>query len=436
MSTVDSRQYIVAGLLLSLFTICFLLPNSVFAATSDSLSAKIESVRRERDTLVEEQKRLQAELDKLNRESQSLGTAVRSLDTTRKKLAADINVTKSKIKTTDLNIHMLEQNVETAERQMSAHQRAIGEAIQVLSRYDSRPLVLDLLASANFSDAWKDRSELEGFSVSLDDEVANLRQSKAALSTEMVKKERVKEEFLSLAKQLSGQQEVVVSNQKAKEKLLAETKNKEALYQQMLAQNLAREKQFEEDLYKLESALNIELDPTLVPHSRPGVLAWPLDTIFITQRYGRTVGAKRLYASGSHNGVDFRASQGTPVRAMLGGVIQGTGNTDEQKGCGSYGRWILIKHDNGLSSVYAHLSASVIAPGQAVKTGEVIGYSGGMPEVSGSGYSTGPHLHVGLFASQGVQVRQFVESRGCKLMTVPIADIHAYLDPLAYLPSL
>jgi len=104
--------------------------------------------------------------------------------------------------------------------------------------------------------------------------------------------------------------------------------------------------------------------------------------------------------------------------------------------CGSYGRWVLIKHNNGLTSVYAHLSASIVEVGQSLKTGDIIGYSGGTPGVNGSGYSTGPHLHLGLFASQGVEIRQFTTSKHCKHTFVPIADLRAYLDPLAYLPSL
>jgi murein DD-endopeptidase MepM/ murein hydrolase activator NlpD len=203
----------------------------------------------------------------------------------------------------------------------------------------------------------------------------------------------------------------------------------------MLNENIARQKQFEADLFRLESELKIALDPSLIPPSRPGILAWPLDNVFITQRFGRTSASGRLYASGTHNGIDFRAAQGTPVKAMLSGIVEGQGNTDEQNGCGSYGRWILIKHSNGLSSVYAHLSSSIAKNGQEVKTGDIIGFSGGQPGVFGSGYSTGPHLHVGLFASQGVSIRQFTTSRGCTQMFVPIADVKAYLDPAVYLPA-
>jgi len=425
----------LARLLIS--TIVFLLLTStVGAANNAALSDQIESIRRERETLVAEQQRLQAELELVNRQSQNLGTAVKSLDTTRKKLAADIKVTQSKISSTDLSIKVLENNMEDKERQIDTHEKAIGVALQTISQYDIRPLWLDMLAASSFSDVWRDRTQLEGLSVDLNEEVHSLRETKQVLDLEKKKKEEAKKQIVSLHTELSGQKTVVEESQKAKERLLAETKSKEAAYQAMLAENLRKQIEFEEDLYKLESELRISLDPTLIPPKRPGVLAWPLDKIFITQHFGHTSASGRLYSSGTHNGVDFRATQGTPAKAMLGGVVEGTGNTDEQRGCKSYGGWILIRHGNGLTSVYAHLSARVVGKGQSVETGQVIGYSGGMPGVFGSGYSTGPHLHVGLFASQGVSVRQFTQSRGCQQSFVPIADVRAYLDPLAYLPSL
>ncbi len=423
--------------ILSFFVLFGLHPERFSAATSkEVLSAQINSVKKEREILVEEQRRLQAELEKVSSETASLGTAVKSLDTTRKKLAADIKVTQSKISSTDLNIKLLESNVSTAERKIATHQEALSTALKALYEYDKKPLWMDLLGSTNFSEVWRDKSQLAGLNVSLEDEIDGLRETKKELVVEKEKKEQVKQEILSLNKELTGQKFVVEESKKAQEKLLAETKSKEALYQQMLAENLARQKEAEDDLFNLESQVNIILDPTLIPKGRPGIFSWPLEQVFITQRFGKTVGASRLYSSGSHNGMDFRASQGTPVKAMLSGVVEGTGNTDEQRGCYSYGRWVLLRHENGLSTIYAHLSASLVSPGQNVKTGDMIGYSGGTPRVFGSGYSTGPHLHVGVFASQGVKIEQFTTSKGCKQVFVPIVDVKAYLDPLAYLPSL
>lgn len=269
----------------------------------------------------------------------------------------------------------------------------------------------------------------------LEEEINILRETREALQKEKEAKEKSKQELEGLQGQLSGQKQVVEQNKKAQETLLAQTKNREAEYQKMINENLERQRQFEQDLYRLEEELSIVLNKSLFPKARSGILSWPLDRVHITQRFGRTNSG--LYSDNWHNGVDFRAAMGTPVKAMLSGTIEGQGNTDEQRGCYSYGRWILIKHDNGLSSVYSHLSASLVKTGQRVETGQIIAYSGGTPGTNGAGYSTGPHLHVGLFASQGVEIRLFTQSRGCKQVHVPIASGRdAYLDPLLYLPRL
>src|SRR3989338_4895628 len=321
------------------------------------------------------------------------------------------------------------------EGQISIHRKAIPFTLSTLSEYDSRALILSLLSSTGLSDLWRDRSQIEGLDSRLKEEIGVLRETRKILSQEKEQKEKAKKEQVSLQSQLSGQKSVVEENKKDKEKILAETKNTEALYQKMLAENLARQKEFEEDLFRLESELQFALDPTLIPKLQHGLLAWPLSKIFVTDTFG-------VRPTRYHNGVDFRASQGTPIMAMDAGIVKGEANTDDQKGCYSYGRWIFIQHDNGLSSIYAHLSASVVKTGQNVKRGEIIGYSGGYPRVYGSGNSTGPHLHIGLYASQGVKISPFTSQRykdtgsGCHNIYIPLASTDAYLDPLAYLPSL
>ncbi len=420
---------------ISIFIIFLIMPAVLSAANPSELERQIEQVRQGREVLIEEQKKLEAELEVVNSESQFLGGAVKSLDATKKKLAKDINITRSKITSTNLTIRLLENTMGEKEQQISVHRKAIAYTLSTLSEYDSHPLILSLLSSTGLSDLWRDRSQIEGLNGRLEEEIGVLRETRKILSQEKEQKEKVKKEQVSLQSQLSGQKSVVEENQKVKTKLLAETKNKETEYQKTLAENLARQKEFEEDLFRLESELNIALDPSLIPEPRKGIFSWPLENVYITSPFG-------MRSTGFHGGVDFRASVGTPVRAIAIGVVEGTANSDDQKGCYSFGRWVFIRHPNGLSSIYAHLSASMVRAGQTVKTGEVIGYSGGYPRAYGSGNSRGPHLHLGLFASQGIEIRSFTSQKykdtgsGCHNVLIPISDIKAYLDPLAYLPSL
>jgi murein DD-endopeptidase MepM/ murein hydrolase activator NlpD len=89
----------------------------------------------------------------------------------------------------------------------------------------------------------------------------------------------------------------------------------------------------------------------------------------------------------------------------------------------------MIKHENGLSTIYGHLSVISVSQGQSLSTGDLVGYSGN------TGYTTGPHLHISVYATEGVRIEQYVNSRGCKQAVIPLADTKAYLDPMLYFPQ-
>ena len=85
-----------------------------------------------------------------------------------------------------------------------------------------------------------------------------------------------------------------------------------------------------------------------------------------------------------HEGVDFAAAYGTPVRATADGIVTRIGHDDT-----GYGNLIELRHVNGIRTRYGHLSgfASGLHSGERVDQGETIGY------VGSTGLSTGPHLH-------------------------------------------
>ena len=221
---------------------------------------------------------------------------------------------------------------------------------------------------------------------------------------------------------------MLAQNRKAKNALLSATKSKETEYRKILAEKVAKRDAFERELLQFESELRFAIDPSKLPPAVSGVLKWPLDSIRITQKFGDTAFAKSgAYNGRGHNGVDFGASIGTRVKSALSGVVKGTGNTDAVCPGASYGKWVLVEHANGLSTLYAHFSLIKVSSGQTVGTGELLGYSGD------TGYSTGPHLHLTVYATQGVRIMDR-KSAVCKgTYTMPIADLKAYLNPLSYL---
>ncbi|QHY98637.1 Glycyl-glycine endopeptidase ALE-1 precursor [Streptomyces sp. S4.7] len=93
----------------------------------------------------------------------------------------------------------------------------------------------------------------------------------------------------------------------------------------------------------------------------------------------RTGGA--LWSSGSHSGVDFRATSGTSVVAV------GAGTVVEAGWGGAYGNNVVIRMNDGTYTQYGHLSSVAVNVGQSVSPGTSVGLSGS------TGNSTGPHLH-------------------------------------------
>ena len=90
-----------------------------------------------------------------------------------------------------------------------------------------------------------------------------------------------------------------------------------------------------------------------------------------------------LHRFKAHKGVDFAAPQGTRVKAASDGTVEFLGKK------GGYGNVVIIKHDNGVSTVYGHLSkfGEGLRKNAKVVQGDIIGY------VGMTGMATGPHLH-------------------------------------------
>jgi murein DD-endopeptidase MepM/ murein hydrolase activator NlpD len=106
---------------------------------------------------------------------------------------------------------------------------------------------------------------------------------------------------------------------------------------------------------------------------------WPVEG-----RVGSGFGARQDPFNGEgafHTGLDIEAPYGTPVRAAADGEVTGAA-----LGAG-YGRQVELDHGHDTLTVYGHLSAIAVVPGQRVTRGQVIGY------VGQSGRATGPHLH-------------------------------------------
>lgn len=107
----------------------------------------------------------------------------------------------------------------------------------------------------------------------------------------------------------------------------------------------------------------------------------PMSYSRITSGYTTNRFHPTLQKNMPHRAIDYAAPIGTPVMAVGDGTI----TVARWNGC--YGNYIDVRHNGVYETQYAHLSQLLVTPGQHVKQGDVIGYSGT------TGCSTGPHLH-------------------------------------------
>ena len=401
------------------------------ASIIDELKERITDRNTKIQELEKEIAKYQDDLEGVGKEKQTLKSEVKTLDISRQKIGANIKLTQNKIDSTNLQIQELSYGIDDKEIKIDKNTEVIAETIRAMNEIESDSLIEIVLSNNNISGFFDQIETLQQFQSKMRDDVRKLTELKDELEDKKNTTEKKKKELANFKSDLSDQKYVLDINRKEKNNILKITENKESNYQKLLDEKIEARKAFEKELLDLESQLQIEIDPNKIPPIGKGVLAWPLEKIKVTQYFGNTKFAKSGGYNGSgHNGVDFRASSGTKVKTALTGIVEAIGDTDKVRGCYSYGKYVLVRHNNGLSTLYAHLSFISVNKGETVITGDTIGYSGN------TGYSTGPHLHFGVYASQGVQIVRYGDYKAktnCANAYIPVAPLNAYLNPLDYL---
>ena len=109
----------------------------------------------------------------------------------------------------------------------------------------------------------------------------------------------------------------------------------------------------------------------------------PLDFTYISSHFNPNRIHPILNKIRAHNGVDYAAKRGNPIRVTGDGVIESVGWK------GGYGRTVVVRHGGDITTLYAHMEKynSTLAIGSKVTQGQTIGY------VGDSGLATAPHLH-------------------------------------------
>ncbi len=404
-----------------------------FAQTLEEIKQSISSTTDKIKKLELEIKQSENDLEKTRTLKKTLNNLIKQLDLTRKKLETEIRITATKVDGTDLKIRQLNSEILYKENKIESYEAAITNALRIIYEYDENTLTEIALSNESFSGLWDDIEAINQFNDKVQSSTEILKGLKSELENKEELKQVEKKNLLDLKAELGDRKKITEDVKKEKAKLLTQTKNQEAVFQKLLKEKKALKDLFEKELTDYESQLRFTLDPTSIPPRGTKVFSPPLDSIYITQNFGKTSASGRLYASGTHNGTDFRARTPLQVKAMADGVVAGVGDTDVTCRGAFYGKWVLIRYKNGLAATFAHLSLIKVSTGDTVSAKSFIGYSGytGYVDPPGPG---GAHLHVSVYANAGVNIGT-LPSKTCggSIYTVPLAAQNAYFDPMDYL---
>ncbi len=431
-----SKQIQISFLSLALLLV-FALPAS--AQLVDELKGKISDKTSEIEKINTEIAQYQKEIDVLGGKSDTLKNSIQKLNITKKKLEADIKYTQIKINSASSKIKKLETKIKIKNLKIKESNNAIRKIIQKINEAESNSLLEVFLSNDTFSSFLADIENLRQLQNVVNQNIKKLRILKKEAEVIKTKNEYQKKSLLSSRSELGDRKQIAETNKARKARLLRDTKNKESNYKKLVAKKKAQKASFERELLAIESQLRAVIDPNSIPKAGSKIFAAPLaGAVYkscydgstnskncVTQYFGNTPFAKSgAYRGKTHNGMDFRARTPQKVKAVLGGTVVRV-NNDVAPMC-QYGKWVVIKHNNGLTTLYAHMSLVKAVAGQKISTGDIVGYSGN------SGYSTGPHLHLTTYASQAVKFKDYKCKSG-PTVSIPVAALNAYLNPLDYL---
>ena len=340
-------------------------------AKLDAARSKLNSTSGQRKTLQSEVNRLEANIDELE-----LG----------------IEEDRLTVERLGFELTSLGNDVETLRDRMKDKQGTIAALLVEVQKSEAESPLITLLGADSLSDTIREAHSIAMLQGRVGSDLADLRGIQVdvlgKIDTSAAKRSEAEQRQLSLA----TKRELIADQQASKAKVLAATKNQESVFQAQVSALAAEQKKIAAETEAIEAALRAKINPQLLPTSGKGVLGMAVDGR-ISQGYGSTAFAQTGYAGKRHNGIDIAAPIGTPIYASADGTVVAAGNQDAYCPRGAYGRFTVITHPNGLTTLYAHQSKQVVAAGQVVKRGQLIGY------VGTTGYATGPHLHFTVYAT-------------------------------------
>lgn len=375
-----------------------LLPNFFFLQaldipnTSDpevlKLTQEIKDYQAKLEDLQKQQQAYDNSLKVKRQEINNLSNQISILNNTVSKLQLEIKSTELETKKTQLEKEGIALDIRQKEQEISAQKREVGEILRNLDQQERQKNYLEVLVvKGDIGSFFKTLNELQTLEESLNKKLATLSDLKGQLEKQYLNMQERETQLNRLADQIVSKTERLNTDKQVQLQLLSKTKGQESNFQKLLAEVKAEQAAINADIQNLElQARKKLLSKDQIPNDQGFI--WPVSSRNVTAYFHDPDYPYRNVME--HPAIDIgRTPQGTPIRAAKSGYVARV----KFAGNKTYA-YILLVHNDGLSTVYGHISKPYVKEDDFVVQGEVIALSGGASGSVGSGnLTTGPHLH-------------------------------------------
>jgi murein DD-endopeptidase MepM/ murein hydrolase activator NlpD len=317
-------------------------------------------------------------------------------------LKDQIDLLEAKIARTQLSIEITTQEIQGLELEVKALDARIGEKETQMGRervlmaglsrklyraqFNRSPFEI-LLAHATFSEFFDEIRSMSDMQTGMNKALGTIKAIHTSLTQERADRSLAQDALSGKQQDLVAQRQQLEDDRSLKDAVLVETESSELRYRYLVAELQREQQEADADIGRLEKALREKIDVADRLGGGDTVLSWPVDpSRGITTKFHDPEYPFRYVFE--HPGIDIRAYQGTPIRAPASGIV------GRAKDAGYGYSYIMLLHNNDISTVFGHVSKISVKEDTFVERGEVIGYTGGTPGSPGAGrMTTGPHLH-------------------------------------------